>query len=1049
MAGWLAALSAADERRKQALRDAGPRPERDPAVAAATECLRADYRRILVERPAEAQAQGLDRHLWMRCVYSTIELFRRKVRKAQDFLDQSAASTRGRAQDDAARESLRRATAGLAAALDDASRFYEDLLAELQRLGGVPLRLRPPRKPGADRAASAPAAPSIRILGTASAARAAERHGSPAAPDPPSVPGDGGGVASDFVAAGAQLEAESGEAGHDGPSQPADAIRALCASCLICLGDVERYRATLTPGRADEGACAAAEACYWQAQQLAPGLGNPHNQLAVLATYRSDHLRALAGYVRAILSPSPFVPTARDNLERLCRALLADRPPPPPARAEPAAQFGAGAWATETAHLYAGFCRLHAALWLRPAAEDSHRLSVQSSHVLARMRALAGAGQLDAHQLECAVIVAVGALHLPPHAAGNGTAAAGEVPAGEAGVDAPRGAAAAPRAVAGGWRPDEPSSLAEASPARVALETLALMAIALLPSVQPAAAAAVAGGASGSEGCGALSALLAALTPLLLWACGAPGALGQLPAPLRTQLLAGLAELGNALTLPTTELPAAAAELSVPPLTGAHVRWLGFTPIQAALAPLLHAAQHGGAPIGVPASDPAGLAAAHAAHIHLLLRRMANGESGRDGKIRIGLYWHTARRAFSCEPEEMQPPRAPHLAVSSAAEARLPSFASGPGAAMPTRKEPPPPSRCVVESTAGVGPSHSAAVHVQLERRPTPPNPDSLPPPRQLTGRGFPMPPPPPARPQPAAEGERRMGGLMTPSEIGGLTGWGDRTTLQPAAGFPPTNAPDPALFAPVAESSPGVRILDHPFAPLPQHTGAAAGSGWPGEGHVAADRLASEPGLSAFFGGEVDPRFEVLLEDPGASAGGAARARLPGASAGGFHGRGGAACTYEPRDAPAGGCAGALNGSLAPGSAEPPAGLDAHQMLAFVAGIQAEAAAFGGPAVTAPPPDTSAPPAPAPPNALGWYTHGGTSVAEPAHAFGAQAAGSTWGASATDGLPPAAAPSPFSAWPSFSADWPWGSPPQRAPSPRPWTGSLPGASSIWGAPLS
>jgi hypothetical protein len=1027
MAGWLTALAAADERRKQALRDAGPRPERDPAVAETTERLRADYRRILLERPAEAVAQGLDRHLWMRCVYSTIELYRRKVRKARDFLNQSAASTRGRAQDEAARDSLRRAAAGLASALDEASRFYEDLLAELQRLGGVPLRLRPP----ADRpAAAAPAAPGIRILGTASAARAAQ----PAQPPPPSAPDNGSGVASDFAAAGAQLEAVGGEEGSPGP--PADAIRGLCASCLICLGDIERYRTSLTPGRpADEAACAAAEACYWQAQRLAPGLGNPHNQLAVLATYRSDSLRALAGYMRAILSPSPFLPTARDNLERLCRAQLGERPPPPPPRADP----GADAWAAETAHLHAGFCRLHAALWIRPLTEDGQRLSVQAAHVLARMRALARAGQLDPQQLECLVIIAIGALCLPPydaddgHAAGEAVAAGageGEAPVGTGGWDAPVNAAGgdAPRGVAGSRHP----SLAEASPPQLALETLASMAIALLPCVQPTAELSTAPSSSAA----ALAPLLAALTPLLLWACAAPDALRQLAAPLRTQLFAALAQLGNALPQPTTNPPPAGAEPPTPPLTDAHVRWLGFSPIQPALAPLLQAARHGDALTGVLASDTGSLAVAHAAHIHSLLHRMAasngNGEAG------SRLYWHAARRVFSCEPESRGPSRGPQLTIPEGRET-----------SMPVRAVPPPP-RCDGAATPDYpGMSLDAHAAMEVERRPTPPNPDLLPPPRQLTGRGFPMPPPPPARP--AAQADGRMGGLMTPSELGALTGVSDRATAHPAASFfPPADAADPSLFAPLApaDAAPGVRFLDHPFAPLTQHTNASAG--WPAaaDGAGAGSLFAGGPCLSAYFGAGVDSRFEVLLEEPSGAdpdtVGGGSH--MQGALARGMHGCGGDACAHEPRGAPSWEGAGAPGGSFAPATAGPPAGMDAQQMLAFVAGIQAETAAFGEAA--APPHDAIAPRAATPPGAISWYARGG---AEPAHdPVGAPAAGSMWGASAADGLAPGAAPSLFGAWPSFSADWPWApAPPQGAPNPRPWTGPPQAAPSIWGAPLS
>jgi hypothetical protein len=64
-----------------------------------------------------ARTQALDRHLWMRCVYTAIELHRGRVRKAQ-------ASLRGAGEDVGGRrsecgEALRRAVGGFAKALED------------------------------------------------------------------------------------------------------------------------------------------------------------------------------------------------------------------------------------------------------------------------------------------------------------------------------------------------------------------------------------------------------------------------------------------------------------------------------------------------------------------------------------------------------------------------------------------------------------------------------------------------------------------------------------------------------------------------------------------------------------------------------------------------------------------------------------------------------------------------------------------------------------------------------------------------------------------
>jgi len=139
-----------EARLKHAIGAAGNRPERDPAVAAAAAELRRTYRQQLVQHPEQAREEGVDRHLWMRCVYTNIELYRRKVRKAHDFLQQSGAGADAGDVDqlrhrDSARDSLNRAAAGLSTTLDEARHFYEDLLAELQRLGGVALAVRATR----------------------------------------------------------------------------------------------------------------------------------------------------------------------------------------------------------------------------------------------------------------------------------------------------------------------------------------------------------------------------------------------------------------------------------------------------------------------------------------------------------------------------------------------------------------------------------------------------------------------------------------------------------------------------------------------------------------------------------------------------------------------------------------------------------------------------------------------------------------------------------------------------------------------------------------
>lgn len=59
-----------------------------------------------------------------------------------------------------------------------------------------------------------------------------------------------------------------------------------------------------------------AEKWYYQAIDVLPTSGNPHNQLAVLATYTEAECVAVYRYCRALLCEFPF-PTAKENLALL------------------------------------------------------------------------------------------------------------------------------------------------------------------------------------------------------------------------------------------------------------------------------------------------------------------------------------------------------------------------------------------------------------------------------------------------------------------------------------------------------------------------------------------------------------------------------------------------------------------------------------------------------------------------------------------------------------------------------------------------------------
>jgi hypothetical protein len=102
-----------------------------------------------------------------------------------------------------------------------------------------------------------------------------------------------------------------------------------CHRCLIYLGDLDRYAQLYI--ESGQGDWSIPERHYEAAAMLLPHVGNPHNQKAVLATYRADDLQGVYMYGRALLCTSPFV-TAQENLAILfeknrqnCRELLVNK----------------------------------------------------------------------------------------------------------------------------------------------------------------------------------------------------------------------------------------------------------------------------------------------------------------------------------------------------------------------------------------------------------------------------------------------------------------------------------------------------------------------------------------------------------------------------------------------------------------------------------------------------------------------------------------------------------------------------------------------------
>lgn len=100
--------------------------------------------------------------------------------------------------------------------------------------------------------------------------------------------------------------------------------------CLVFMGDLARYR-ELHSQRAKKN-FSAAEGFYLKALALLPENGNPHNQLAVLATYVEAETVAVYRYCRSLLIAQPFA-TAEENL-----ALLFERSRQRPLAAPPSSK---------------------------------------------------------------------------------------------------------------------------------------------------------------------------------------------------------------------------------------------------------------------------------------------------------------------------------------------------------------------------------------------------------------------------------------------------------------------------------------------------------------------------------------------------------------------------------------------------------------------------------------------------------------------------------------------------------------------------------------
>ncbi|KAG2642275.1 hypothetical protein PVAP13_2KG198100 [Panicum virgatum] len=86
-----------------------------------------------------------------------------------------------------------------------------------------------------------------------------------------------------------------------------------CHRCLIYLGDLARYKSLHGDGDSASREYAAASSYYMEAASIYPSSGNPHHQLAILASYSGNEVVAVYRYFRSLAADTPFT-TARDNL---------------------------------------------------------------------------------------------------------------------------------------------------------------------------------------------------------------------------------------------------------------------------------------------------------------------------------------------------------------------------------------------------------------------------------------------------------------------------------------------------------------------------------------------------------------------------------------------------------------------------------------------------------------------------------------------------------------------------------------------------------------
>lgn len=91
-------------------------------------------------------------------------------------------------------------------------------------------------------------------------------------------------------------------------------VQFLCHRLFVCIGDLVRYKELYERSNIKTSRnWSVAAKYYFKATMFWPDGGNPHNQLALLATYLGDELLALYHCIRSLAVKDPF-PDAWDNL---------------------------------------------------------------------------------------------------------------------------------------------------------------------------------------------------------------------------------------------------------------------------------------------------------------------------------------------------------------------------------------------------------------------------------------------------------------------------------------------------------------------------------------------------------------------------------------------------------------------------------------------------------------------------------------------------------------------------------------------------------------